>query len=93
MTGDGGTEPDAIAGGFRSGGTQVAVICSDAAGLKEHGPAVALALADAGADEIFVVGRPDEAGATAGVKEYLYEGCDVLTVLRGLMKRMGVLDR
>jgi methylmalonyl-CoA mutase len=93
LTGDGGTDPNAIAEAFRSSGTQVAVICSDPAGLKAHGPAVASALAGAGAREIFVAGRPDEGGAMEGVTDYLYEGCDVVSTLRGLMKRMGVLDR
>jgi hypothetical protein len=69
------------------------VICSDAAALKDHGRAVADALSAAGASEIFAVGRPDGDQTVAGVYAFLYEGCDVLAVLRGLMKRMGVLDQ
>jgi methylmalonyl-CoA mutase len=93
VTGEGGTDADAIAAAFRSSGLDIAVICSDAAGLAEFGSAAAAALAWAGAREIDAVGRPAAAAPVAGVKEFLYEGCDVLAVLRGLMERMGVLDR
>lgn len=93
VAGEGGTDAGAIAAAFRSSGLDIAVICSDATGLKDHGSAVAEALARAGAREVFAVGRPVGDAPIAGVKEFLYEGCDVLTVLRGLMERMGVLDR
>jgi len=93
VVGDGGTDAGAIAAAFRSSGLEIAVICSDAPGLKEHGTAVAEALSGAGARELFIVGRPGGEAPVAGVKGFLYEGCDVLTVLRGLMERMGVLDR
>ena len=94
IAGEGGTDAGAIAAAFRSSGTDIAVICSDAAGLRDLGSAVAKGLVAAGAQEIFVVGQPEADSPIAGisaVKGFLYEGCDVLAVLRGLLERMGIL--
>ena len=93
VAGDGGTEVAAIVQGFRSSGADVAVICSDDLGYGELGTDLAAALAAAGARDIYVVGRPagaDGPFGSAGVKGFLYEGCDVLAQLKDMLRGMGI---
>lgn len=96
-TGDGeGADRAAIVRAFRSSGAGIAVICSDEAGYRDAGTGLALALTEAGALEVYVVGRrPGEAGSDAfgGVKGFLYEGCDVLAVLKAMQRVMGISER
>jgi len=96
VAGSGGTDADAIALEFRASGAGIAVVCSDRPGLRDFGGDVAESLAGAGAQEVFVVGEPEGDGGTlraAAVKGFLYEGCDVLAVLRGMLERSGVLQK
>lgn len=92
--GKGGADVAEIAREFQASGAEVAVICSDKAGLAEFGADVAKALSQAGAREVFAVGRPaeDETSMEA-VDGYMYDGCDVEAVLRGILERMGILQR
>jgi methylmalonyl-CoA mutase len=93
IAGDGGTKVATIVRRFQSSGADVAVICSDEAGYHAVGPGLAAALADAGAREVYVVGRPagkDGPFGPAGVKGFLYEGCDVLAQLNGMLQGMGI---
>ncbi len=74
----------------------IAVICSDEAGYRDAGAELAAALTEAGAQQVYVVGQPpDEAGSapTDGVKGFLYEGCDVLAVLKAMHRVMGISER
>ena len=91
--GDGGSDPAAIAEAFRRSGTDVAVICSDKAGYRAMGADLAAALAQAGAREVYVAGRPPAGSGSGGVKGFLYEGCDVVTLLRGILQGMEILGR
>lgn len=94
IAGEGGTDAAKIAAEFQASGAEVAVICSDKAGLAEFGADVARALAKAGAREVFVVGRPAEGEPPVGaVDGFMYDGCDVEAVLRGILERMGILQQ
>jgi len=92
IIGAGGTELAEIAEEFQASGAELAVICSDKAGLDEFGAEMAKALADSGAREVFVAGRPaDGEPPIDAVDGYIFEGCDVEGVLQGILERMGIL--
>jgi methylmalonyl-CoA mutase len=94
VAGGGGTEIAEITKEFQASGAEVAVICSDKAGLAEYGAEVAKALAAAGAREVFVAGQAvDGEPAIDAVDGYMYDGCDVEAVLQGILERMGILQQ
>ncbi len=98
IAGDGGSDVAAIVRAFGSSGADVAVLCSDDAGYRELGADLAAALTAAGAREIYVAGRPSGrdgpfGSASAGVKGFLYDGCDVLAQLKDMMQGMGIAKK
>ncbi|GGT33032.1 methylmalonyl-CoA mutase small subunit [Streptomyces atratus] len=72
---------------FRAGGATVACLCSSDTLYAEQAGAVAEALGSAGAQRVFLAGRP---GGYTGVDEYVFAGSDVVAVLSSLLDRMGV---
>ncbi|MFC5800055.1 methylmalonyl-CoA mutase small subunit [Streptomyces formicae] len=80
---DAATAADAFA---RSGAT-VACLCSSDALYEAQAEEVAKALKSAGADQVFLAGRP---GERAGVDAYVFAGCDAVAVLSSVLDRMGV---
>ncbi|WP_327365619.1 methylmalonyl-CoA mutase small subunit [Streptomyces sp. NBC_01217] len=72
---------------FKSSGAAVACLCSSDALYAERAGAVAGALRSAGAQRVFLAGRP---GEYPGVDEYVFAGSDVVAVLSSLLDRMGV---
>ncbi|MFG3531407.1 methylmalonyl-CoA mutase small subunit [Streptomyces sp. NPDC047917] len=68
-------------------GATVACLCSSDALYAEQAEAVAGALRSAGAERVFLAGRP---GEYAGVDEYVFAGSDVVAVLSSLLDRMDV---
>jgi methylmalonyl-CoA mutase len=82
VTGEGGT--DAMATAFKASGAVLACICSSDAVYAEAAPAVAVALKQAGARHIYLVGRPEPAATLrdAGVETFIFAGCDALATLR-----------
>lgn len=94
IAGEGGTDAAAIGKAFQASGADVAVICSDKAGLEAFGADVAAALGKAGAREVYVVGRPADLKSSAKtVDGFFHEGCDVKAALQGILERMGILQR
>ncbi|MFB6501300.1 MULTISPECIES: methylmalonyl-CoA mutase small subunit [unclassified Streptomyces] len=75
------------AGAFSASGATVACLCSSDALYAEQAAAVAGALRSAGAQRVFLAGRP---GEHAGVDEYVFAGSDVVAVLSSLLDRMDV---
>ncbi|MFF9569646.1 methylmalonyl-CoA mutase small subunit [Streptomyces sp. NPDC014685] len=75
------------AGAFSASGATVACLCSNDALYAEQAAAVAGALRSAGAQRVFLAGRP---GEHAGVDEYVFAGSDVVAVLSSLLDRMDV---
>ncbi|WP_447035348.1 methylmalonyl-CoA mutase small subunit [Streptomyces sp. DSM 118878] len=71
---------------FRASGAPVAVLCSSDALYAEQAEAVAEALKDAGAGQVFLAGR----GEYDGVDTYVHAGCDAVSVLSSTLDRMGV---
>jgi methylmalonyl-CoA mutase len=86
-------DPAATAAAFTASGSATACLCSSDATYAEHGVAVAAALQQAGAERIYVAGRPrdvmDELTA-AGVTGSIYVGCDVHATLADLARDLGV---
>ncbi|MDX3061164.1 MULTISPECIES: methylmalonyl-CoA mutase small subunit [Streptomyces] len=75
------------AGAFTAGGAAIACLCSSDALYAEQADAVAGELRSAGAERVFLAGRP---GEYSGVDTYVFAGCDVVAVLSSALDRMGV---
>jgi methylmalonyl-CoA mutase len=90
---DGFPDAAAVAKAFAESGSKLAVICGSDDQYPEWVPAVAPALAKAGALEVLVAGRPGEheaAWKAAGVTGFIFMGADVAAVLASLLDRLGV---
>ena len=77
------TDIAALVAAFKASGARIACLCSSDKVYEAEGVAATQALTAAGAI-VHLAGRPGElesALKTAGVKEFIYVGCDVLTVL------------
>ncbi|MFJ1866244.1 methylmalonyl-CoA mutase family protein [Streptomyces sp. NPDC088097] len=82
------TPETAAAAYAASGADGTAVLCSNDALYEEQAGAVAAALREAGATNVFLAGRP---GTSAdAVDAYVYAGCDAIAVLSSTLDRMGV---
>lgn len=92
VSANGASDAAAAAKTFRASGANVAVICSDDRGYRERGADVADALAAAGARKVYVAGPPagGDGRPWSVVKGYIYDGCDVLTVLQDILRAMGI---
>ncbi|MDQ1012132.1 methylmalonyl-CoA mutase [Streptomyces sp. V4I23] len=71
---------------FARSGATVACLCSSDAVYEEQADEVAKALKSAGAEQVFIAGRPSD----HGVDEYIFAGCDAVAVLSSVLDRMGV---
>lgn len=80
-------DASSVAAAFAAAGTDVACLCSSDALYAEQAGEVAAALVSAGARRVYLAGRP---GDYTGVDEYVFAGCDVVTVLSSVLDRMGV---
>ncbi|WP_328908410.1 methylmalonyl-CoA mutase small subunit [Streptomyces sp. NBC_00234] len=76
-----------VADAFAASGATVACLCSSDALYAEQAGPVAAALKAAGAEQVFLAGRP---GEYTGVDGYVFAGCDVVAVLSSVLDRMGV---
>ncbi|MEV7403539.1 methylmalonyl-CoA mutase small subunit [Streptomyces sp. NPDC091267] len=80
-------DASSAAAAFAASGTDVACLCSSDALYAEQAGEVAEALVSAGAQRVYLAGRP---GDHSGVDEYVFAGCDVVAVLSSVLDRMGV---
>ncbi|MEW1688682.1 methylmalonyl-CoA mutase small subunit [Streptomyces sp. NPDC091265] len=80
-------DASSAAAAFAASGTDVACLCSSDALYAEQAGEVAEALVSAGAQRVYLAGRP---GDHPGVDEYVFAGCDVVAVLSSVLDRMGV---
>ncbi|MGW5867691.1 methylmalonyl-CoA mutase small subunit [Streptomyces sp. NPDC055239] len=72
---------------FKASGATVACLCSSDALYEEQAAEVAEALKSAGAQRVFLAGRPAE---FADVDAYVFAGCDAVSVLSSTLDHMGV---
>lgn len=80
----GGTDLAALAAAFTASGARLACLCGSDAAYAAEGADAAQALTAAGAT-VWLAGRPGELEAAlnnAGVRSFIYAGCDVLDALR-----------
>lgn len=87
--------PDAgaAAAAFRASGARIAVLCGSDALYEAHAAPFAQALKAAGAEHLFLAGNPGDRRddyAAAGIDAFVSVGCDVLSVLRAALIRLGV---
>ncbi|MGQ3282456.1 methylmalonyl-CoA mutase subunit beta [Bosea sp. (in: a-proteobacteria)] len=80
---DGGTDLAALAAAFTASGARLACLCGADAAYAAEGVPAAQALTAAGAT-VWLAGRPgelEEALNNAGVRSFIYAGCDAVAVL------------
>lgn len=78
--------------GFRASGASLACLCSSDKVYAADGAAAAKALREAGAAHVYLAGKPGDLEAAlrdAGVDEFVFQGCDVLTLLDGAQAKLG----
>ncbi len=78
---------------FKASGASIACICGADADYVELGVAVAAALKAAGAERVYLAGRPRDIEGTlqsAGVDAFIYVGVDALETLGALHKALGI---
>jgi methylmalonyl-CoA mutase len=81
------TDLATLGAAFRAAGTTLACLCSSDEVYARDAVAAAEALAGAGAAHIYYAGRPGEREAeltAAGVRTFVYAGCDALAVLQAM---------
>jgi methylmalonyl-CoA mutase len=81
-----------IAAKFKSSGAKLACLCSSDKVYASEAQDAAKALSAAGADHAYLAGKPG--GGTkdlqaAGIDDFLYQGCDTLSLLHQAYERLG----
>jgi methylmalonyl-CoA mutase len=92
VTNEGFTGPDDMVAAFRASGAELACLCSSDRVYEKEAVDAARALATAGAQHIYLSGRPREletALKEAGVTNFIYAGCDAVAVLKGVHQFLG----
>jgi methylmalonyl-CoA mutase len=90
VTNDGFASRDAMADAFRASGARLACLCSSDKIYATDAADAAKALA--GATRIYLAGRPrnlEPALNAAGVKDFIFAGCDVLAALNAAYETLG----
>ncbi|MGO1048677.1 methylmalonyl-CoA mutase small subunit [Crossiella sp. CA198] len=88
-----GTDAAQIAAAFKDSGASVVCLCGNDKAYAEHAAPIAEALKAAGAQRIWLAGKPGErveSDKAAGIDDYIFAGCDALGVLRGTLSELGV---
>ena len=76
---------------FKSSGARLACLCASDEVYAREAAEAAKALKTAGADPVYLAGRPGDQEATlkaAGVHDFIYAGGDVLAPLQALYDRL-----
>ena len=96
LSNEGFKDAAAAAKAFAESGASTAVICSSDKLYQELVPEVAAQLKQAGAKAVVLAGNPGDKEAdwlNAGVDRFIYIKCNVLEILRDLLREEGVLER
>ncbi|MDQ0511614.1 methylmalonyl-CoA mutase family protein [Ancylobacter amanitiformis] len=96
LSNDGFTDWTVLAGAFRASCARIACLCSSDALYATEAVAAAAALKAAGADIVFLAGKPGEPEGewrAAGIEGFIFAGADVFQVLRDLHARLGIGGR
>ncbi|MGZ8752462.1 MAG: methylmalonyl-CoA mutase family protein, partial [Acidimicrobiia bacterium] len=79
---------DDVTAEYAASGASLVCICSDDTTYAEHAEATARALRDAGAKRVYLATKPGDNRAAleaAGVDEFVFAGCDALSVISGAL--------
>jgi methylmalonyl-CoA mutase len=87
---DGFTSPGEMAAAFKTSGARLACLCSSDATYARDAAEAARTLASAGAEHIYLAGRPQEQLKAAGVGTFIYAGGDALATLRAAHGILGL---
>jgi methylmalonyl-CoA mutase len=96
VSNDGFPNRDAMVAAFKASGAELVCLCSSDKVYAAEAADAAKALSAAGASHIYLAGRPGElepALQAAGVQDFIYVGCDVLTTLKGAHAILGLKGR
>jgi methylmalonyl-CoA mutase len=92
VTNDGFANADEMIALFKASGARLACLCSSDAVYAREAVEAARALSAAGAERLYLAGRPGEletALAAAGVGTFIYVGCDVVATLAAAQAVVG----
>lgn len=87
-----GDEAETVAA-FRSSGARLACLCAADADYATGAAPLAAALREAGAEALYLAGRPGDREAewrAAGIASFVFAGCDILSFLRQAQDRLGI---
>ncbi len=87
---DGFESAEAAAAAFAQSGADIAILCSSDEVYETLGADTAKAIGEAGAQHVYLAGRPSDTLSAAGVGTFVYAGCDILAVLNGAHELLGV---
>ena len=93
VSNDGFVNHDEMISTFKASGARLACLCSSDKVYASEAADAAKALKSAGASHIYLAGRPGELEAalkSAGVREFIYVGCDVLATLCAAHDNLGL---
>jgi methylmalonyl-CoA mutase len=90
VTNHGFMSPADLVAAFKASGARLACLCSSDAIYAQDAAAAARALASAGAEHIYLAGRPKEQLKAAGVGTFIYAGGDALATLRAAHGILGL---
>ena len=90
LSGDGGDDLTAIIAAFRDSGARHAVLCGPDALYELHAANLTEALKGAGAEGVYLAGKPNDVYDRAGVDRFIHVGSDALSILREALERQGV---
>ena len=96
VTNDGFESLDMMIAAFKSSGAKVACLCSSDAVYETEAVPAARALAAAGAQYLYLAGRPGEREPelrAAGAQSFIFAGCDVLATLRAAHDILGIANQ
>jgi methylmalonyl-CoA mutase len=86
-------DPQAAASAFAGSGAEIGCLCAADAAYADLGEATAAALKSAGAQRVYLAGRPKDLEAAltaAGVDGFIFAGGDALVTLAELHKALGI---
>lgn len=92
VSNDGFADRDAMIAAFKASGATLVCLCSSDKVYAAEAADAARALKSAGASHIYLAGRPGEIEAelkAAGVRDFIYVGCDVVATLKAAHDMLG----
>lgn len=84
---------EALINAFRESRAELACVCGTDSAYGEAAAAVAAVLKDAGAEAVYLAGKPGDLAEplrAAGIHAFIYAGCDILSVLTDAQQVLGL---